>query len=107
MAELKRPDFMKNILLYRGRADAGPKTETENRLTKTFETENQQLTEVFEIKPFSPKKQGLTVDITKLSHTGPKTEIKNQLTKTFETKRRCKSPHGKRKQSTTTSLGPT
>ena len=87
MAELKRPDFMKNILLYRGRA-AGPKTETENQLTKTFETENQQLTEVFEIKPFQPKKQGLTVDITKLSHTGPKTEIKNQLTKTFETKNR-------------------
>ena len=84
MAELKRPDFMKNILLYRGR----PKTETENRLTKTFETENQQLTEVFEIKPFQPKKQGLTVDITKLSHTGPKTEIKNQLSKTFETKNR-------------------
>ena len=92
MAELKRPDFMKNILLYRGRA-AGPKTETENQLTKTFETENQQLTEVFEtgndiskIKPFQPKKQGLIIDITKLSHTGPKTEIKNQLTKTFETK---------------------
>ena len=91
MAELKRPDFMKNILLYRGRGAAGPKTETENQLTKTFETENQRLTKDYEtendiskIKPFQPKKPGLIVDTTKLSHEGPKTQIKNQLTETVE-----------------------
>ena len=92
MAELKRPDFMKNILLYRGRGAAGPKTETENRLTETFETENQRLTkghetenDISKIKPFQPQKPGLIVDTTKLSHADQKTQIKNQLTETVET----------------------